>query len=290
MKYCPNCGQAVDEIQKFCHNCGNELTSDMPAEPYYTDDPRLRNDPTLTASPDFDAPAAQDEKVPELTLEPDLWGIPVQPAARPDPAPKEETVPELTLNPETRPDAQPKTDKVPELTLEPDLWGSSAAAAAAAPTPEAEPAAAPTYASVMEDIPYENDLKRQQAEREARLEAARKARAEREARMRAEAEARQTQQTYAPQQREQYDLPNDYTMSMDPNAAQEAEPDSTLYLAWGIVLTCLCSITGLVGMIQTIQARQEPNSVLRRRKLSSAKVWLIVGTALRVLPFLASIF
>jgi hypothetical protein len=67
-------------------------------------------------------------------------------------------------------------------------------------------------------------------------------------------------------------------------------PDQTLMLVWSIILTCLCSICGIVGLVKTIKAQKEVNPALKYKLLSSAKIWLIVGTALRVLPFLAELF
>ena len=110
MPYCPNCGVEVDGEQKFCGECGARLALDpLPNEPVYTDDERLKNDPAL-ASGDPAPKQKKAPKIPELTLEPDLWGIPVE-----------------------KPAAEPKRPKKePELTLEPDVWGLGAAAAAAA--------------------------------------------------------------------------------------------------------------------------------------------------------------
>ena len=198
MKYCPNCGTGVEENQRFCHNCGGKL-SVMPAEPYYTDDPALTKDPVLGVTPDFDPPA-------------------------------------------------PKAEKVPNLTLEPDLWGDRAAAAQQAEP--AQPIQEPTYASVMEGIEYQRETP----------------------------------------ERESYELGDDYTMSLKQEEAAVEEQDSALLLAWSIILTCLCSICGIVGLVKTVKARKEPNRTLRGKLLSSAKVWLIVGTALHVLAFLGNLF
>ena len=210
MKFCPNCGAPIEEDHKFCANCGQKLSppTAMPKEPAYTDDPKLTGDPMLNTPPSFDPPAPKEEKVPELTLEPDLWG----------------------------------------------LGASAAAAVQAAPQPEPEPAApaqAPSFASVVEDVPYENPL-----------------REERE------------QQTN--------ELPNDYTMAPKPEQEQ-AIPDETLMLVWSIILTGLCSVCGLVGLVKTIKARKAPWAE-KARLLNSAKVWLIVGTVFRVLGFIGTMF
>ena len=78
MKYCPNCGAPIEDNHKFCANCGHKLEApeavELPPEPVYTDDPALVNDPVLAPSP-APAPKPKAEKVPELTLEPDLWGL-----------------------------------------------------------------------------------------------------------------------------------------------------------------------------------------------------------------------
>ena len=76
MKFCPNCGAPIEDGHKFCANCGEKLDApapvEMPPEPVYTDDPALTQNPVLNTTPSFDAPAPKEEKVPELTLDPDL--------------------------------------------------------------------------------------------------------------------------------------------------------------------------------------------------------------------------
>ena len=218
MKYCPNCGTPVEEGQKFCGECGAQL--DLPPEPVYTEDDRLKNDPLLST--------------------------PV-----PGPAPK-------------------RTEKVPELTLEPDLWGKGAAAAAApeqagsavpVPTPQAQ-----DIAQKAEDFDYE----RPDAEYHG--------------------PAQGGQVHYAGPQTAQTELGSDYTMSGGGEAVPGKKlPDETLMLIWSIILTCLFSVCGIVGLVKTIKARKTTDMSMKERLLNSAKVWLIIGTALRVLPFLSEL-
>ena len=75
-----------------------------------------------------------------------------------------------------------------------------------------------------------------------------------------------------------------------PDLTDKKMPDETLMLVWSIILTCLCSVCGIVGLVKTIKARKELNYNLKYKLLSSAKIWLIVGTALHVLPFLSELF
>ena len=104
--------------------------------------------------------------------------------------------------------------------------------------------------------------------------------------------ARGTQGDYQRPKAERYDtLPNDYTMSrgQTPDMGDKKMPDETLMMIWSIVLTCLCSVCGIVGLVKTIKARKTMDNVTKYKLLSSARTWLIAGTILHLLPFLANL-
>ena len=67
-------------------------------------------------------------------------------------------------------------------------------------------------------------------------------------------------------------------------------PDETLMLIWSIILTCMCSIPGIVGLVKTVKARKAFSLAQKTKLLSSAKIWLIVGTVLYLLPLLSNLF
>lgn len=89
MRYCPQCGAKVADGHRFCAECGARLPDrqELPPEPVYTEDPELLQNPVLNTSPDFTPPEPKEDRVPELTLEPDLWGIPAA-AAQSAPQPE----------------------------------------------------------------------------------------------------------------------------------------------------------------------------------------------------------
>ncbi len=239
MKYCPNCGAPVEAGHKYCAGCGTKLElpaqapDAMPAEPVYTEDPALLNDPVLNTSPDF-TPKPKKEKVPELTLEPDLWGLGAAAAAA------------QAAPPAAAAQAAEAAKPAPAVDLKKPA--EEQRKPAAEPKKPAEEQQAPNYADYMGGVQHEEPL-------------------------------HYTQQDYA-------NVPNDYTMS----SAQSTEkaPDETLMLVWSIILTALCSIPGLVGLIMTVRARKLPLA-LKIQKLKTAKIWLIVGTVLYAIGFFGAL-
>ena len=102
--------------------------------------------------------------------------------------------------------------------------------------------------------------------------------------------AQGTQGDYQASREDAYDLPRDYTMSGTSNAPAQKMPDQTLMLVWSIILTCFCSICGIVGLVKTVKARKTMDAAMQYKLLNSAKIWLIIGTVLHVLPMIADLF
>ena len=213
---------------------------------------------------------------------PEAVELPPEPVYTDDPA----LVNDPVLAPSPAPAPKPKTEKVPELTLEPDLWGLGAAATAAAAAAPAKPAEAPKPAAPAQGA----------SPAELRAEAAAP---KVEPKKPVEQQAAPNYADYMPKvekeeplhytQQEYDNVPNDYTMSQQPQQTAGKMPDETLMLIWSIVLTVLCNIPGIVGLVMTLQARSLPFA-LKVKKLNTAKIWLIVGTALYALGFLGNLF
>ena len=139
---------------------------------------------------------------------------------------------------------------------------------------------------------YEQEMARRQYEAQqeyarqqyaAQQEYARQQYAQEQARRQREAEAAQNPRPD--------NVPSDYTMSQPQQEEPVYQlPNETLLLIWSIVLTAMFSLAGLIGLIKVVKARKEPSTARRSKLLSSAKIWLIVGTVLHVLPFLAELF
>ena len=79
-------------------------------------------------------------------------------------------------------------------------------------------------------------------------------------------------------------------MSGTPDTPAQKMPDQNLMLVWSIVLTALCSIPGIVGLVKTVKARKAVSLAQKAKLLASAKIWLIIGTAFYALAFLGNLF
>ncbi len=60
--FCPNCGTQLPDDARFCRACGIKLNTDLPAGPWYEDQPEEASDaspPDETGAPDADRPSRQ---------------------------------------------------------------------------------------------------------------------------------------------------------------------------------------------------------------------------------------
>ena len=60
-------------------------------------------------------------------------------------------------------------------------------------------------------------------------------------------------------------------------------------LAWSIITLLLCTIPGIVAIIQTCNINKSATEEEQQKKLKSAKTWCIVGTVLGVLALIGSL-
>ena len=54
-------------------------------------------------------------------------------------------------------------------------------------------------------------------------------------------------------------------------------------IAWSIITLLLCTIPGIVGLVQTCGINNAPTYEMQQQKISSAKTWNTVGTVLGAL-------
>ena len=60
-------------------------------------------------------------------------------------------------------------------------------------------------------------------------------------------------------------------------------------LAWSIITLLLCTIPGIVALVQTLGINKSATVEEQQKKLSTAKTWCIVGTILGVLAIIGRI-
>ena len=60
-------------------------------------------------------------------------------------------------------------------------------------------------------------------------------------------------------------------------------------IAWSIVTLLLCTIPGIVALVQTCGINKCATHAEQQKKLSSAKTWNIVGTVLGVLSLIGTL-
>lgn len=60
-------------------------------------------------------------------------------------------------------------------------------------------------------------------------------------------------------------------------------------LAWSIIVLLLCTIPGIVALVQTTKINKCATVEEQAKKIHSAKVWCIVGTVLGVLALIGAI-
>lgn len=110
-----------------------------------------------------------------------------------------------------------------------------------------------------------------------------------------EASEEPAQPVSAPPQQNVYSQPSQpetgYTPPQQPYTApvmpQTVEPVATGgLLAWSIVTLLLCTIPGIVALVQTLGINKCATAEEQQKKMQNAKIWCIVGTALGVLAII----
>ena len=78
--------------------------------------------------------------------------------------------------------------------------------------------------------------------------------------------------------------------SYNPVMPQTVEPVATGgLLAWSIVTLLLCTIPGIVALVQTLGINKCTSVEEQQKKMKNAKIWCIVGTVLGVLAVIGQI-
>ena len=96
-------------------------------------------------------------------------------------------------------------------------------------------------------------------------------------------------QEFFPQPAEQPSYSQPYQQPINPSYEPVPPVATGGLLAWSIITLLLCTIPGIVAIVQTVGINKCTTVEAQQKKMSSARVWCIVGTILGILAIIGNV-
>jgi len=96
-------------------------------------------------------------------------------------------------------------------------------------------------------------------------------------------------QEFYPQPAEQSSYSQPYQQPINPSYEPVTPVATGGLLAWSIITLLLCTIPGIVAIVQTVGINKCTTVEAQQKKMSSARVWCIVGTILGILAIIGNV-
>ncbi len=96
-------------------------------------------------------------------------------------------------------------------------------------------------------------------------------------------------QEYYPSPAEQQSYSQPYQQPVRPSYEPVPPAATGGLVAWSIITLLLCTIPGIVALVQTVGVNKCITVEEQQKKMSSARTWCIIGTILGILAIIGNI-